>query len=492
MAADDTLNPNAFDEPQQVMRRRNATASQGGNADRRPSVMNGVQAPLRGSQDMDGEVVERPQQPPATAQAGQATEGVATAVTAAVSNQAHAGNVNPTPLLSAGAGALATSGILEGDSGTPVPAQDGPRPSSHPSGVLSGVLRAVQALPATVETLVNRPAGSRSGQGTPAQHDSVEYASVAASVRSSAERAPPPPPSVPEQGPLFDVPTLARMRQMQESAPLLYPEASLEYVASRSQQHYVGVRAPADREGPTSASSSELQAEVRRQLNELMAVRDEESRRLRAQVEALSVENHSLRVRAELEAQHGIQPSRSQQGIYGGFPSFGWLGRGLGSLMGQSRQERTLELGRTPSLPPPPPFLPNAPPTVPPPQPSPRAILNQELRAVPATGLMPELVAPGNPSFGLGLNPYPTEGVAFGTLDDPRTQTAEPNVSVPPIAPAPALPTTNPYIDPNVTVRQETGPSMPVDPATLGASTGPNECCSVRDGSVAECCAGNG
>eukprot|EP00439_Symbiodinium_sp_Y106_P074041 s369_g14.t1 len=200
----------------------------GGNADRRPSVMNGVQAPLRGSQDMDGEVVERPRQLPATAQAGQATEGVATAVTAAVSNQAHAGNVNPTPSLLAGAGALVTSGILENDSGTPVPAQDGPRPSSHPSGVLSGVLRAVQALPATVETLVNRPAGSRSGQGTPAQHDSVEYASVAASVRSSAERVPPPPPSVPDQGPLFDVPTLARMRQMQESAPLLYPEASTD------------------------------------------------------------------------------------------------------------------------------------------------------------------------------------------------------------------------------------------------------------------------
>ncbi|CAE7252421.1 GIP [Symbiodinium sp. CCMP2592] len=155
-------------------------------------------------------------------------------------------------------------------------------------GVLTGVLRAVQTLPATMENLVARSTGGRSGPGTPAQHDSVEYASV----RSSAERGlPPPPPATAAQDPLFDVPTLVRMQQMQEAAPLLYPATPLEFT------------------GP-------------RQLTEVMAVRDEESRRLRAQVEALSMENHSLRMRAEFESHAGYEapPQPPPEPILGNVP----------------------------------------------------------------------------------------------------------------------------------------------------------------------------
>ena len=58
MAADDALNPNQFDVPerQQVMSSPTATATHRDDETVRPA-MNGVQPPLRGSHDMDGEVL---------------------------------------------------------------------------------------------------------------------------------------------------------------------------------------------------------------------------------------------------------------------------------------------------------------------------------------------------------------------------------------------------------------------------------------------------
>ena len=130
---------------------------------------------------------------------------------------------------------------------------------------------------------------------------------------------------------LFDPQALERLQRMQEQAPLLYPSDSP--VPPR----------------PASTSSSDLQAEVRRQLSDMMRLRDEESRRLRAQVEALSFENQSLRLRIESGVQEGIRGSRPEGFGSMGFPSFGWLGRGLGSLMGQPRHTRAPDLGSGPS-----------------------------------------------------------------------------------------------------------------------------------------------
>ena len=75
------------------------------------------------------------------------------------------------------------------------------------------------------------------------QHDSVEYASV----RSSSERVPPaPPPEMPPQAPLFDVPTLVRLQQLQENAPLLYPAPSPEFPNYRAASEPIDQRLSVD------------------------------------------------------------------------------------------------------------------------------------------------------------------------------------------------------------------------------------------------------
>ena len=316
-------NPNTQDVPesQQVMRRPNVAALQNGEADRRPLVMNGVPPPLRGNQDMDGEVLA-----PVSTQAGRA-ERTAGVMNREAAMQASA--ANPTSFSGAEVGpstskaspsqpTATTSPPTRGQSGVrdfqPVPpdgAQGGPQ-----AGMLSGVLRVVQTLPGAVENLVARSTAGRSNPGTPGQHDSVEYASV----RSSSDRLPPaPPPEVPPQAPLFDVPTLVRLQQLQENAPLLYPVPSPEFSNYRPASEPIDQRLSVDRDAPRppSTSSSELQAEVRRQLNEILATRDEESRRLRAQVEALSMENHSLRMRAVLMPPLRCTPPGSLQGFRG-------------------------------------------------------------------------------------------------------------------------------------------------------------------------------
>ena len=111
--------------------------------------------------------------------------------------------------------------------------------------------------------------------------------------------------------------------------------------------------------------SSDIQLEVRRQLNEVMSLHEEESRRLRAQVEALVAENYELRMSGLNDVQ-GRQPtSRPWLVTSGGFPGLGWLGRGLGSIIGGSppppptqpldlRGTQALDLSPIPPPPPPP------------------------------------------------------------------------------------------------------------------------------------------
>ncbi|CAE7436865.1 unnamed protein product [Symbiodinium sp. CCMP2592] len=444
MASDNLENPNTQDVPEfpQVMIRPNPAAPQGGDQRQRPLIMNGVTAPMRGSHDMDGEVVaERPQGLPAPASSNDFADATGGQPALAQGSDARPEQIqapldSPLPM-----GRVPGSGETGIRRGAAAPALGIPGPSL--SGVLTGVLRAVQTLPATVENLMVRTATVRQVPGTPGQHDSVEYASVAGSAHSSVERTPPaPPPRAPEPL-LFDVPTLVRMQQMQESAPLLYQDTSLGPTGSHLPLepgvggNSAGLEAPR----PPSTSSSELQAEVRRQLSELMATRDEESRRLRAQVEALSMEIHHLRMRAELEAHPGMQTSRPQAG----FPGFGWLGRGLGSLIGQSRSDRTLDLGTAPGFPTAP-IRPATSTPRPPPQPSPRAILNQEMMMTAAQGQGQPQPTLGFPTFGLGqIDPtlqlpqeLPVPVSRPTVLEPPPPSLGTPNVGVgPDVIPVP-------------------------------------------------------
>eukprot|EP00439_Symbiodinium_sp_Y106_P004263 s3478_g1.t1 len=263
MATDGVENPNQFDEPEQrQVMSPNATTTQGNDPGQRPS-MNGVQGPLRGSQDIDGEVLagasDRERFPPASAQPQSGgTPGAATLRT--MSNRDHLCCLDLT-----GQAVSTTTGAPE-------------RQADQQPGLLAGVMRAVHTLPTTVENLVARSLSGQSASHSPAHYDSVEYASV----RTSSERPiPPPAQSHSGEAPLLDAPTLLRLQQMAQRAPLLYPTDSLEYAgqpAGMSDQVPMAPRTPP----PPSTTSSELQAEVRRQLSELMAARDEESRRLRA------------------------------------------------------------------------------------------------------------------------------------------------------------------------------------------------------------------
>ena len=204
------------------------------------------------------------------------------------------------------------SGFLDGARSTVVESagSDERAPAPPKSGFMGGLARMVQAVERSIPQLVTQPNAS------PTQNDAVEYASVRSSWSADAH---PPSASTLPRTPLFPESTLQRMRQMERDAPLIYPQGDQTSAV-----------------GPPSASSSDIQAEVRRQLSELMALRDEEGRRLRAQVEALTYENSELRTRALETVQSRSVISRTES-VGQGFSGFGWIGRGLGSLMGSSR-----------------------------------------------------------------------------------------------------------------------------------------------------------
>ena len=309
MAASGTAeNPNTQDVPevvrdQQVMVSPRAAAAQQ-IVDPQAPVMNGVGPPLRGSVDIDDEVrLPRPMM----------TTGNMPVNASNVTGENGQQHQQPrAELLSEGAsrGFGVSSGRVENAHSDFEPA---------PSNVFSGMLRAVQNLPTTVESFVRTTGGSISGNQQELR-DSVEYASVTSSGENPKRGRPPSAAQVPET-PLFDLETMRRFERMEAQAPLLFPTEAVPQPAP-----------PA----PPSVTSSDVQAEVRRQLVELMALRDEDGRRLRAQVEALAVENSELRARMFNPVQSRTTNTRVES-VSQGFAGFGWIGRGIGSLMGSGR-----------------------------------------------------------------------------------------------------------------------------------------------------------
>eukprot|EP00439_Symbiodinium_sp_Y106_P045094 s6215_g5.t1 len=239
-------NPNSTDQPDadlQVMSPNAARVTPAGVAGEAPGV-NGVDPRRRNIHDMDGETV-----------------ALGPSVEVAQRQTSVTGRSTPR-----------TAGDF----------LEGPNPSSAVNqGLFEGLARAVQAIPAVVENVVpgarSRTAGQNAGRPSPSNQDAVEYASVRSSM-SMDQRAPSATQIPPT--PLLTETVVTRMREMEREAPLLYPRPEHSSIVLN--------QAP-------STSSSDTQAEVRRQLGELMALRDEESRRLRAQVEALAMENSELR-----------------------------------------------------------------------------------------------------------------------------------------------------------------------------------------------------
>ena len=331
--AEQSANPNSNDLPpdQQVMSPRAATARREDDDEGNP-VLNGNHPPLRGTQDLDGETIT-PTPEEGAVEVTQRSSAPAPLTGTSEEALRHDSARRATVDLGSKARPIGQPPVSMSAGARPMAAGAGTESAEYPQGgggVLSGVFRAVQTLPAAVENLVARSGSGRGISANPGLSDSVEYASV----RSSTDRPPPPPMEVPPPGaPLFEPRALERMQRLHESAPLFFPgEPTMTYSPPR----------------PPSTSSSDVQAEVRRQLLEMMAARDEESRRLRAQVEALSMENRSLRLQAEATVQSETRPSRQQVPKLG-LPGLGWLGRGLGTLMGQPRPPHGLDLATVPS-----------------------------------------------------------------------------------------------------------------------------------------------
>ena len=298
------------------MSRPNAATAQdsdGGNLSvdgREPTVVvNGVNPIFQGPQDMDGETVSveplRSDRGPREEVAGDVStrlDGVP--------------NIAPGPTTGSSSTRVSAQGFLMGPE---VPRSDLEDRSSTRTQVtpglrkstpsfLSGVAKAVQALPAAVEGFVLGQ--SNTGSVAP---DAEGYASAHSSSPDGMRR-PPSEGQVP-QTPLLDESTLQRLNILHSTAPHLYQSEP-----------------PPSAARPPSTPSSDLQAEVRRQVQEFMMVRDEETRMLKGRVEALMTENHVLR--QEVQAQLYSGGSSFRTGNQGGFT--GWFNRGIGSLIGGS------------------------------------------------------------------------------------------------------------------------------------------------------------
>ena len=311
MAVGESENPNLIsmnDEAQQVMSPSGAQAPHGERASR-STVLNGIPAPPpQGRQDMDGETmaavglnstsnnVELTRTTPVPAELQGSTDTELPSSSRATMSSASARGFLQGPRLRAQAHPMEETGA----------------PGQSQMSFLGGVAKAVQSIPAAVEGLVlghsaptpptqDIQSGSTGGFA-PAQSGSPERMSGAAPVV--------PAPTTP----LLDEHTLQRLNGMQVSAPHLYiPEAPSS-----------GVR-------PPSTTSSDIQAEVRRQVREYLVQRDEENRELRMRVELLMSENRTLRQEVSSQVYSGNATARP--GGSGRCSGLEWIGRGFGNLM---------------------------------------------------------------------------------------------------------------------------------------------------------------
>ena len=381
------VNPNEIpmNDDSQVMSRPNATQAQSDRVSgaSEPVRVNGVPAPTPPpmNMNMDGETA--PGILPSAISTGEAGFGH----TGTVRGHVSGGDVSTDPIgndVPSSSTASARGFLLGPESGsdlgvsapvaTPTPLQGVRRGSP---GFLSGVAKAIQSIPAAVEGLVmgHQPSTHRV-PGT----DADGY--VSAQSGSPDQRRPPPPAAQVPGTPLLDERTLRTLTGHQAAAPHLYaPEA------------------PASGGKPPSATSSDIQAEVRRQLQEIMILRDEENAALRSRVELLASENQVLRqeIAGHVYSSEAIVRSEGQ----GGFPGFGWFGRGIGNLMsGVTSPKPTSPGSRLMALRPPPP--PKAP--------------------LPSTGFESSVPIGGAPDY--GAIPRPDPPAACGISSGPEGSSA--------------------------------------------------------------------
>ena len=335
------MNPNLDDVPEQVQQVMSSptliTADSSERNGRRP-VMNGVNAPtVRGPVDVDDEVIihteglEVPGPQASSSTTGQATSSSSSrpehflSTDRSVSREVTGGQEPRRSGFAArvvdGASAKALGETLLGKA-----------KASPPGAFLSEVARAVTSIPATIEGMVQRSAtGNHGSPGTTSQG---QEGFASAQSGSPGDRRPPPSEGQVPPTPLFDAAAMTRLNELHSEAPHLYPGA---WIPTSAERH-------------SSTPSSDIQAEVRRQLSELMAMHEDESTRLRRQVEVLATENRELRSHIERTIARPPPPGSENSG----FPGLGWFGRGIGSILGGSQRAgtpiRSPGLGTNPGL----------------------------------------------------------------------------------------------------------------------------------------------
>ena len=334
MASDGGENPNETimnDDVQQVMSPSGAQASPQEPLPR-DALPNGVPLPPPRSQyDMDGETTTAVRMGTAPRVTGP------TQVTPLPAEAAPGSTDTEVPSSSrATISSASVRGFLQGpQAGTQRMTLGGPEVTGRGQGsFLGGVAKAVQAIPAAVEGLLGN---TSAGPTTQDVHSGSTGGFVSANS-GSPERVSQGLPAAPAPStPLLDERTLQRLNGLQTAAPHLYaPEA------------------PSSGVKPPSTTSSDIQAEVRRQVQEFMIQRDEENRELRTRVELLMSENRTLRQEISDQVYSREQPPRPVEP--GRFSRLEWLGRGFGNLVsGVTSPKPTSPPKRLMDLRPPPP-----------------------------------------------------------------------------------------------------------------------------------------
>ena len=358
-AQDDTAsadNPNSQDLPegdQQVMSGPNATAANSAKAISSESLMSGTRGrPLRCELDIDDEVItsQGGMRAGSTAMNGRGAPINLVAQTEAASTPSDLFLATGTKAVTSDrAQALRPAESIRATPGVDAWTAENQSSSSSHGNFFTGVARAVSALPSAVEGMVTRTQAGVSRAAAVASTQDVDGYTTAQSGSPGDIRRPPSERNVP-QTPLLDQRTLDRLTDMQQQAPHPYQGEGL-------QRRPEGMLHSAER--ASSTHSSDIQAEVKRQLAEFMALHEDENVRLQRQVEMLMLENRELRSRSDRE--RSVQRSVGAGLETSGLPGLGWFGRGIGSILGaipktgSPYQAMDLQPQKSPAPPPPPP-----------------------------------------------------------------------------------------------------------------------------------------